>query len=848
VQDAVGNDAASSTSTATVIQAALPENVTTTTIKVSAATTTTTVAPIPSATTTTLARRQNRTTTTTTTTSLRPIVVTTSTSVPRTVPATSVPTTTTSIRVVATTTTTTIRYPAKEVTSSVLGTAREAEQRLAVAQQVAGSASAEIEIAVRNLALSRLELLDPKSAVVVAIRKAEADLSKLQTSDVAAQQLVTAQERVEALLQGLGESTTISVERIVAAQQRLTALERDAGATPQQVAAARADLSIARMPSFDESAEILGRAEVSVQLPMIIPGVVDAAGGSQAVVFDGMRQVEMTVARINETAVQMRSSDGFVLTIAAVDRRGVPFQINSRGAVVVKHGNYISVVGEGFAPSTVATTWLFSSPRLLGDLSVDAQGRFSAEFRIEDDVQIGDHVAQVTGLSVAGEQRSVNIDVEILGNGRVAPYDPLSEPRNVIDLTAQAVALLTVLGASAARRREEDEEERESADVADVSVTMRSARNQVGQDVFSPPRSLWLDRWTHDVPARLVLKSPMLARVLADPSYLRSLLGWLWLVLPLLGAFVGVVAAIDTGYEVIMPSLAICVALVVLGAFDASAGLVAVCTFGVTVLVAGGIDSSDAWRGLLGLAVFSFAVPLAASAMRPFRRVSDGSDDLWNRITDATLIPLFGAWAAGAMFSALPGLTGFKPEYADEVNAIRIAVLIALVVRWALENVARLYTPKRLNEIENDNLPAPSQAQQVVSAFVRAAVFVFVAVIFIGNNWALWVGGVLYLVPKLVSLVDDNFPNWRSVHRYLPRGLFRVVLMLFVAKWWGGMVADRVADPADMVMIGFVLLGVPGLVLSGLGWFARQSKPWPSTAASKLLGAMLLIIGLVVVL
>jgi hypothetical protein len=750
--------------------------------------------------------------------------------------------------VVATTTTTTIRYPAKEVTSSVLGTARQAEQRLAAAQQAAGSASADVETAVRLVALSRLELLDPKSAVVVAIRTAEADLLKLQTSGASTQQQALAQERLEALLQGLGESTTISVERIVAAQQRLTALERDAAATPQQVAAARADLSIARMPSFDESAKILGRADGSQRLPMIIPGVVNAAGGGQAVVFDGMRQVTMTVARINQAAVQMRSSDGFVLTIAAVDRRGVPFQINSRGAVVVKHGNYISVVGEGFAPSTVATTWLFSSPRLLGDLNVDVQGKFSAEFRIEDDVQIGDHVAQVTGLSMAGEQRSVNIDVEILGNERVAPYDPLSEPRNVIDLTAQAVALLTVLGASAARRREEDEEERESADVADVSVTMRSARNQVGQDVFSPPRSVQLDRWIHDVPARLVLKSPMLARVMADPSYLRSLMGWLWLAMPLMGALVGVLAAIDTGYEVIMPSLAICVILVVLGAFDASAGLVAVCTFGVSVLVTGGIDSSDALRGLLGLAVFSFAVPLAASAMRPFRRVSDGSDDVWNRISDATLIPLFGAWAAGAMFSALPGLTGFKPEYADEVNVVRLAAFIALAIRWLLENAARLYTPKRLNEIENDNLPAPSQAQQIASSIVRAAVFVFVAVAFIGNNWALWVGGVLYLVPKLVSLVDDSFPNLRSVHRYLPRGLFRVVLMLFVAKWWGGMVADRVADPADMVMIGFVLLGLPGLVLSGIGWFARQSTPWRSTVASKLLGVALLIIGLVVVL
>ncbi|MEY3615805.1 MAG: hypothetical protein RLZZ518_806 [Actinomycetota bacterium] len=730
--------------------------------------------------------------------------------------------------------------------------ALQAEQRLANAQQAAGSASESVSDALKEVAQYRIELLDPKSAVVVAVRAAESALVSLQKNGAPDQQVVVAQERVDALLEAVGSSSTISVERILKAQQELAELERDASATPSELAQARAEVVQARVPSLEEVVQILDVVDDSQTLPVILPGVVDAAGGGQALIFDNRREVQTEVVRINQSAIRLRSSDGFNLTISAVDRRGVPFQINSRGAVVVKHGNYISVAGEGFAPGSVATTWLFSSPRVLGDLEVDDQGRFSSEFRIEDDVKIGDHVAQVNGLNLSGEERSVNIDVEILANERVAPYDPLSEPANVVDLTAQAVVLLAALGATAARRREEEEDDteqdRETADVADVSVTMRAAKNDRDRDVFLPPRSAKLDRWSFEWPVRLVPRSPLLARIAGDPGYLRALFGWLWLAVPGIGVAVGLAAARNTSFEVIMPSLALCLVLVTVGTFDAFAGFFAVSAFGLSVLVAGGINSPDAIRGLLGLAVFSFAVPLSAAAVRPFRRVNKGIDDVWNRVCDAVLIPLFGAWSAGAMFAALPGLTGFKPEYADEIGSVRLVVLLSLVARWLLENAARLYTPRRLDEIENDQLPSPSQFQQLVSTLVRTGVFVFVAVVFIGNNWALWVGGVLYLVPKLVALVNDNFPHLRTVHRYLPRGLFRVVLMLFVAKWWGGIVADRVSDPANMVMLGFVLLGLPGLALTITGWFARESKPWRSTFVSKLLGVVVLIVGLIVVL
>ena len=340
----------------------------------------------------------------------------------------------------------------------------------------------------------------------------------------------------------------------------------------------------------------------------------------------------------------------------------------------------------------------------------------------------------------------------------------------------------------------------------------------------------------------------MLARVIADANYLRSLLGALWFIAPIFGIVAGVFAAIDTSSDVVMPSLMICLVLMTVGVFDATAGFVAFGAFTTVVAFGGGISSSDSIRGLLGLAVFMFAVPLAASAMRPFRRLDKDRDVIWNRAVDVVLIALLGAWAAGAMFSALPALTGFKPEYSDEVNAVRLVALIALVLRWLLENVARLATPIRLSEIEDDDLPAPSNEQQIISAIIRSFVFVFVAVVFIGDNWALWLGWVLYLVPKLVSLGADKLPDMRTVHRYLPRGIFKVVLMLFVAKWWGGLVAAQVDNPADMIKFGFVLLGIPGLALGAVGWFARSSRPWPSTIVTKLLGTALLIIGVLVVL
>ena len=539
----------------------------------------------------------------------------------------------------------------------------------------------------------------------------------------------------------------------------------------------------------------------------------------------------------------------------------------SSNALRVLQGSSVSVMAQGLASNSRYEVWLYSEPTLLGVGTTDNNGTISQSFELPTGLSAGNHTLRISAMTADGAQLFLSLGVIVIDPSELeqdanlneaegsAPYDPLNQPRTVLTLVAELVALLGVVGATggmggvSGRKREEEDDERESAEVAEVSVAFGSVGVDRVRDRLPVLVVDAIDRLSIGAPRGVAGLSPMLARVFGDGVYLRSLLGVLWLLLPFVGFGFGIGAANSSGFDAVMPSLFWLSALVVLGVFDAFSGFVGALAFGLAVGFGGGVVSADSVRGLLGVWVFCFAAPLIAGAIRPFRRArSDSREPIWDRCVDFVLIVLFGAWVAGSMYSALPGLTGFNSPSAGYVNHVRVVVLVALAIRFLLENFAVAVTPVRLKTLVQAPLPEPTVLQQITSSIVRTGVYMFVAVVFIGNNWALWLGGVLYLVPKLVALVADKLPNLRLVHRYLPRGIFKVVLMLFVAKWWGSLVADQVNDPAELIKLGFVLLGLPGLALGAVGWFARSSRPWPSTIVSKLLGTALLVVGVLVVL
>jgi hypothetical protein len=434
------------------------------------------------------------------------------------------------------------------------------------------------------------------------------------------------------------------------------------------------------------------------------------------------------------------------------------------------------------------------------------------------------------------------------------PFDPKSDPKGAVDLAAQAAVLaaLMALGAGKRGKKEEDDEDgddedRGSGDVSDTAVKFRKAAADGSNDVIQPRTATWLDKWSSRSPHRLVKSSPLLARLVVDGTYLRSLLGVFWLALPLAGVVLGILSAVNTEFNIVMPAFALLIAILIVGVLDAFSGLLGVLVFAVLAGIGGGFTSTDSIRGMLGLCAFSLGVPLIATASRPFFRASDGESPIWNRTVDFFLITLFGALAAGGMFGSLPGLTGFKPSYADRGDTIQLIALGMLIVRIGLEYLARGATSGRFKSIHADELSDPSLVQQIASIIGRSAVFAFVAVVFIGNNWALWVGTALYMVPKFVDLVTDKFPNLPRLHRFLPRGIFKVVFIMFIARWWGTVVTSNVPDADQMVKVGFVLLGLPGLIAGIAGWFGRSGGDWKSTTTSRVLGVVFLVIAFLMI-
>jgi hypothetical protein len=71
--------------------------------------------------------------------------------------------------------------------------------------------------------------------------------------------------------------------------------------------------------------------------------------------------------------------------------------------------------------------------------------------------------------------------------------------------------------------------------------------------------------------------------------------------------------------------------------------------------------------------------------------------------------------------------------------------------------------------------------------------------------------------------------------------------MLFVARWWASNISAFSEDPSTQLQAAFVLLGIPSLVLTSLGWFAGGGRKWRSTPVSKVLGIVVLAIGVLTV-
>ena len=134
-------------------------------------------------------------------------------------------------------------------------------------------------------------------------------------------------------------------------------------------------------------------------------------------VYESDQHIPATIVPNTTNTGLIVTAKGWKLTLAASPASNVPLQLDPEENIVVKPAVGLDVSGSGFAPFSYAKVYVFSTPRLLGTIKTDANGKFGGVLPMPADLQLGKHVLQVSGFSSDAIKRDAFV-------GLVAVADP----------------------------------------------------------------------------------------------------------------------------------------------------------------------------------------------------------------------------------------------------------------------------------------------------------------------------------------------------------------------------------------------------------------------------------------
>ena len=516
-------------------------------------------------------------------------------------------------------------------------------------------------------------------------------------------------------------------------------------------------------------------------------------------------------------------------------------------------GAGVSVEASGLLPSSRATLLIFSTPQVIGDATADADGSLSMSSVLPSDLPAGDHtlvlgavdsagnpIQQATGISISADGAIASITEnpstaglkipKISTNPKVPAYPavvPLDIPTAVVATSIAGLTIATVIGVGLGGSGGGSSPGAPAGPKGDAIDTAVRGRADNLDDIYEAnlPRRAGAALALTGAGAAVAKISPLLSRTFNDAAPLRAFTGSFSLLLPLAALLLGIFAAVSVGGRAEPAVLAFMIPLLVLGVFDALAGLIGAVAFAVVVALSGGIVDASSVRTLIGVGLIMVGPGLIASSFRDIRRRrTSGRAATWERLTDLVVVPLIGAWTTIAIIQALPSLGALDFPITQQARLLGLVAFISLILKVLLEEAAARKVPGRMLAFSPTNLPDPSTAQQVVSAFVRTGAFLFIAAAFVGNVWQLWVAALLFLLPGLLALFAHRFKNSPALWQVIPDGVPLFALMLVFGLVVSVVLGNALGDVPDFAQTQFLWMAVPGFLLALLGLVAREPK------------------------
>jgi hypothetical protein len=150
-----------------------------------------------------------------------------------------------------------------------------------------------------------------------------------------------------------------------------------------------------------------------------------------------------------------------------------------------------------------------------------------------------------------------------------------------------------------------------------------------------------------------------------------------------------------------------------------------------------------------------------------------------------------------------------------------------LLIRVALEDVAVEHYPMRLRALHVE-IKKPSRDQKLRSLVFKIFVFFIMAAPFVGSTLNLVLGTILFAIPQITALsLEDNLPKKKL---YLPKGVFKTVVMVFVMALAANLIEGSFSSPEAFLKWSFVVMALPGFILHYLDAITdTPEKDWKIT-------------------
>jgi len=406
-------------------------------------------------------------------------------------------------------------------------------------------------------------------------------------------------------------------------------------------------------------------------------------------------------------------------------------------------------------------------------------------------------------------------------------YDPLTDPKGVGTLAVLAFSLLTYFssgGTDSSGQSSDSSEENANTLDANLESTLFDRKGPLD---YREGRSRYireLDFRRYYAVSELATRSRVLTRVVADGTYLQALFGPFSFIFVVAGIALGVISAHSLRPTEIVPhSLTLVLLLILLGVFDALAGMASGVTFFLFALFTGHISNLYFFRGAIGYVALGAAVVLGAGSIRPLRRERDDKYR-WERLSDYLIVTILGGWAAKGLVLSLDGLTHQHLAIGKYAALLGCVAGGALFVRYIAEDVAFRLSPARVEYMHPTQLGRQSAGYFTAGLITRLLISSLFLVAFFGISWQMVATLALISIGPILSRVSAKFPNSSALYQVIPVGIPGLIFTNFVGIAFMHWVATLPLLSHDKTRTIAVLAALPGFVIGLFKLFGRHPK------------------------